>query len=43
MPTIVNAPTNNNIQNNNNVQGGNVADTFNNQFNELLKLSMSQV
>jgi len=43
MPTIVNAPVSNNVQNNNNVQGGNVADTFNNQFSELLKLSMSQV
>jgi GH24 family phage-related lysozyme (muramidase) len=39
-PIVVNAPVNNNVQNNNNVQGGNVADTFNNQFNELLKLSM---
>jgi hypothetical protein len=41
-PFIVNAPVNNNVQNNNNVQGGNVADTFNNQFNELLKLAMTQ-
>jgi GH24 family phage-related lysozyme (muramidase) len=42
-PIIVDASTKNNVQNNNNVQGGNVADTFNNQFSELLKLSMSQV
>lgn len=38
---IVNSPVNTNVQNNNNVQGGSgVANTFNDQFNELLKLSM---
>jgi hypothetical protein len=38
---IVNSPVNTNVQNNNNVQGGGgVASTFNDQFNELLKLSM---
>jgi hypothetical protein len=38
---IVNSPVNTNVQNNNNVQGGRgVASTFNDQFNELLKLSM---
>lgn len=42
-PIIVNAPTNNNVQNNNNVQsGGSPAEVFNNQFNELLRLSLSQ-
>jgi hypothetical protein len=38
---IVNSPVSTNVQNNNNVQGGGgVASTFNDQFNELLKLSM---
>lgn len=38
---IVNSPVNTNVQNNNNVQGGGgVSSTFNDQFNELLKLSM---
>lgn len=40
---FLNAPTNNNVQNNNNVQsGGSPAEVFNNQFNELLRLSLSQ-
>jgi hypothetical protein len=42
-PSIfLNAPTNNNVQNNNNVQGGgSQAETYNTEFNELLKLSLS--
>ena len=41
-PAVVIAPTNNNVQNNNNVQGGgSPAETYNTEFNELLKLSLS--
>lgn len=40
-PIIVNAPTNTNVQNNNNTQGGgSPAETYNAQFNDLLKLAM---